>query len=171
VYLIEATVPRRDRAPLRAHAWMLVADWRFERVRAERASTTVDLDRPLRLGAVEAGRLTTLALLDAYPEGFGPDRGRAHFDLSAQAAVDLPPGRYRLEIVADDGVRAWVDGALVIDRWAVGVFREQADVEFSGAPRDVRIEFFQRQENAVLSVHFVPEYDARHGVDPLMYPR
>jgi tetratricopeptide (TPR) repeat protein len=171
LYLIEAIVPRIGLGPFRAQAWMLVADWHVELVRAARTPMTTGLEQATRLGPIESRRLPTLALLDSYAEGFGPDRISTHFDLSAATTVDLPSGRYRLEIVADDGVRAWVDGAPVIDRWALGVFREQADVEFLGAPREIRVEFFQHAENAVLSVHFVPQHDARHGVDPLMYSR
>ena len=38
--------------------------------------------------------------------------------LEATATLDIPPGAWELVGISDDGLRVWVDGALVIDAWA-----------------------------------------------------
>ncbi len=38
--------------------------------------------------------------------------------LEAAATLDLPPGAWELVGISDDGLRVWVDGALVIDAWS-----------------------------------------------------
>jgi parallel beta-helix repeat protein len=47
-----------------------------------------------------------------------PELPREPFALEATTALTLPAGRYTLRAVSDDGIRVWVDGALVIDHWA-----------------------------------------------------
>ena len=37
--------------------------------------------------------------------------------LVAEADVDLPPGAYTLRTISDDGIRVWMDGERIIDRW------------------------------------------------------
>src|SRR5687768_2232522 len=31
--------------------------------------------------------------------------------------IDVPPGTYRFTATSDDGIRVWLDGALIIDQW------------------------------------------------------
>ena len=38
--------------------------------------------------------------------------------LEATTTVELGPGRYTLRTISDDGIRVWVDGKLVIERWS-----------------------------------------------------
>jgi parallel beta-helix repeat protein len=62
--------------------------------------------------------------------------------LEANTTVTLPPGRYTLRTISDDGIRVWVDGALVIDRWS------QHGSELDGVPlspgrHELRVRFFQ----------------------------
>jgi parallel beta-helix repeat protein len=39
------------------------------------------------------------------------------FAVEAVAAVELPEGSYEVAAISDDGIRVWVDDAMVIDRW------------------------------------------------------
>jgi WD40 repeat protein len=52
-------------------------------------------------------------------------------------------GRYRFRLESDDGARLWLDGRLLIDRWQEGAGWHEADVDLSGRPHAVRIEYFQ----------------------------
>jgi hypothetical protein len=47
------------------------------------------------------------------PEGVGGDG----FATTATSTVTLPAGRYRARVVSDDGVRLFVDGKMVVERW------------------------------------------------------
>ncbi|PLS04326.1 PA14 domain-containing protein [Neobacillus cucumis] len=49
-----------------------------------------------------------------------------HFSARYTSAKRLPAGDYLLRIKADDGVRVYMDGKLVLDRWKEGAYQEQA---------------------------------------------
>ena len=35
----------------------------------------------------------------------------------AENAANLPPGQYNLQVISDDGVRVWMDDAMILDEW------------------------------------------------------
>jgi parallel beta-helix repeat protein len=62
--------------------------------------------------------------------------------LVATTTVELGAGTYTLRTISDDGVRVWIDGALVIDDWmphesAVNV------APLSSGKHDLRVEYYQ----------------------------
>lgn len=52
--------------------------------------------------------------------------GKDHFSARYTTAKRIPAGDYILRARADDGIRVYVDGKLVVDRWTGGAFREDA---------------------------------------------
>src|SRR4030095_16645181 len=42
-----------------------------------------------------------------------------HVAMRAETTVQIPAGGFDLLVLSDDGVRVWVDNALVIDRWSI----------------------------------------------------
>ncbi len=79
---------------------------------------------------------------------------QAHWALSATSHVDLAPGRYTLRAISDDGVRVWVDGRLVIDRWT----HHESTVDhapLAPGPHDLRVEYFQDDGWAELRLDIV----------------
>jgi len=62
-------------------------------------------------------------------------------------------GTYRFYARVDDGVRVWVDGALIIDQWRDGAVRTfSADRTLSAGNHDIRVEFYDRIQ--VARIHF-----------------
>src|SRR4051812_28984691 len=62
--------------------------------------------------------------------GTSPDASVPHDGFSARWTGKLTPttgGDYRLITRADDGVRLWVDGTLVLDRWSDRALAADAD--------------------------------------------
>ena len=57
-------------------------------------------------------------------------------------------GHYRFTIQADDGVRLWIDGILVIDRWHDGIGTYTGDVYLTGGKHDVRMEMYEHTGRA-----------------------
>jgi hypothetical protein len=58
-------------------------------------------------------------------------------------------GSYRFRVEADDGVRLWVDGVLVVDRWQDGYSLDTPVVVLSAGSHDLRLEFFERTGGAL----------------------
>lgn len=62
-------------------------------------------------------------------------------------------GTYRFYARVDDGVRVWVDGALIIDQWRDGAVRTfTADRTLSAGNHQIRVEYYDRIQ--VARIHF-----------------
>jgi parallel beta-helix repeat protein len=99
-----------------------------------------------------------------------PNLPRENFALEATGSVDLAPGEYTLRALSDDGVRVWVDGALVIDDWKP----HETAVDFAplaGGHHDLRVQYWQGDGWYELRVDIVrghelsPGSPGPHGAD------
>ncbi len=67
---------------------------------------------------------------------------RERWALEAAGSVTLPAGDYQLRSISDDGIRVWVDGALVIDRWSP--HESQVDtVALGGGRHELTVQYYQ----------------------------
>ncbi len=65
----------------------------------------------------------------------------------------LTPGRYQFTATADDGVRVWVDGTLVINEWTVqATHTVETIVPVRGGPTPVRVEYFENTGEARIAL-------------------
>lgn len=62
--------------------------------------------------------------------------------LVAEAAVELPPGAYTLQVISDDGVKVWVDGEVAIDAWTPHESKVDR-APLSGGKRRFKIEYYE----------------------------
>ena len=63
--------------------------------------------------------------------------------------LGLSAGTYRFTAGADDGVRLWIDGQLVVDDWRDGAFRATAvDVTLAGGQHLLMVEYYEASGNA-----------------------
>ena len=59
-------------------------------------------------------------------------------------------GRYQFVATADDGVRLWVNGVLLVDQWHdAGVMSYMAEIDLPAGNIPVRIEYFENQGGAI----------------------
>ncbi len=79
-----------------------------------------------------------------------------NFSARWTAPPTFEPGNYRFSVRADDGVRLWVDGRLVIDEW-----RQQPATTFSaevslphGGPAPVVFEYYEKSGGAQVSLNW-----------------
>ena len=73
------------------------------------------------------------------------------FSAEFTRTVTFAPGTYRLHAVADDGVRVWVDGELVIDAWVDQIRTwHQATVTLDGE-HHLRVQYYENTGGAALS--------------------
>jgi PKD repeat protein len=67
--------------------------------------------------------------------------------------VDFKGGTYVFSVRVDDGVRLWVDDALVVDSWKDGKSRLiQAERQISGGKHRVKVEYYERSGGAEIEV-------------------
>lgn len=73
-------------------------------------------------------------------DALGTDR----FGMTAVARATFEPGRYRLSVVSDDGVRVRLDGATVLENWTWhGPTRDSADLDIGPGEHELVLEYFQ----------------------------
>ncbi len=74
--------------------------------------------------------------------------------LQARAAVVLPDAEMTLRTISDDGIRVWVDDALVVDHWAA---HESAvdEAPIAPGPHQLRVEYYQADGWTELRVEVV----------------
>jgi parallel beta-helix repeat protein len=93
---------------------------------------------------------------------FRPDTPREFFAVEATGAVDLPPGEYTLRAISDDGIRVWVNGALVIDNWTP----HESALDFAtltGGRHDIRVQYYQADSWYELRLDIVRGRDRSAG--------
>jgi len=62
-------------------------------------------------------------------------------------------GRYRFHALVDDGVRLYVDGAMILDSWVDGGQREEtAELDLSAGEHHLRVEYYENTGQAVIRV-------------------
>ena len=77
-----------------------------------------------------------------------------HLAMIGEGVVDLPAGRFVLRTISDDGIRVWVDGKRLIDRWDVHEsVVDEAPID--GGRHTLRVEYFERVSWAELRVEIV----------------
>ncbi|WP_245733189.1 PA14 domain-containing protein [Lentzea jiangxiensis] len=81
-----------------------------------------------------------------------------NFSLRATGDIVFPEaGNYKLRVVADDGVRVWIDDAIVIDDWIdTGAKWREATVNSpsAGAAKKIRVEYYDLTSFAQLELHW-----------------
>jgi len=78
---------------------------------------------------------------------------RDNFSARWTRQVRFEGGSYRFHALVDDGVRLWVDNALVIDDWQVGGARElTTDLSLIDGAHDIRVEYFDLTQNAQIRI-------------------
>lgn len=83
-----------------------------------------------------------------------PQVNKDYFSARYERTLSLPPGRYRFVATADDGVRVWVNGHLIIDEWlnqTSTAYIGYADIE-SASEVPVKVEYYDNQHHAKLNV-------------------
>ncbi|HNM24998.1 MAG TPA: PA14 domain-containing protein, partial [Saprospiraceae bacterium] len=92
---------------------------------------------------------------DKPAEGVDPE----HFATVAEAEIELPKGRYEIELSSDDGLRFYLDGKRLIDHWDVHEpATDSITVSLNGRHR-LRVEHFEAGGFATLDFRIKRVYD------------
>jgi hypothetical protein len=85
-----------------------------------------------------------------------PRVGATQFSARWRGRVSLPVGRWRIDATADDGIRVYVDGRLLIDQW-----RDQSRtthsrmIDLVGREHDVAVEYYQNTGVGACRVKYI----------------
>lgn len=87
-----------------------------------------------------------------------PANGINADQFSARWTRDLPlqAGQYRFTVTADDGVRLWVNGVLLIDKWqdqATATYNAVISVAAGSVP--VKLEYYENRDRATVQLNWV----------------
>lgn len=95
---------------------------------------------PARLDYISGG-----VMIDGLP--------RDRFALIADGNVNLPNGDYMLDVISDDGIKVWLDGKLVVDKWSV---HESVldQVKLPSGKHRIQVQSFEQTGWAELQVRF-----------------
>ena len=79
-----------------------------------------------------------------------------HFGDIAEGTFTIKPGEYIIEVTADDGVRAWLDGKMIVDAWHYqGPTLYTAKVHLGGS-HTLKVNHFQLDGYSALQVRIRP---------------
>ena len=79
----------------------------------------------------------------------------------------LTPGKYKIVAYSDEGLRVWIDDKPVIDNWKRhAAARDQAEVELTDRPHKLRVEYFEDDHGAVISLRWIVPGDVAEQVIP-----
>jgi hypothetical protein len=119
-------------------------DWRVRYFTFDEA-TSPDRDaagfaRTLAGAPVKTDRRDRLDYESGGPIADGLPRDRVA--VAAEGEVDLPPGRYTVRVISDEGVRVWMDDERIIDHWAP---HESAldSAAITGGRRRFKVEYYE----------------------------
>jgi hypothetical protein len=63
-------------------------------------------------------------------------------------------GQYKFVIIHDDGVRIWIDGELVVDKWGMG--HDTLPVHLTGGLQEIKIEYAQLTSESYIGLGWIP---------------
>jgi len=88
---------------------------------------------------------------NAPAEGIGADRFSARWTKS----LTFKSGGYRFRVRADDGVRLWVDGDLLIDEWHdSSATTYEREVYLAAGQHTVRVDYYEAEGEALIQVRW-----------------
>jgi hypothetical protein len=82
--------------------------------------------------------------------GSGCGLGVDYFSARWTRTINFGSGVYRFSVTGDDGVRLYVDGNLIIDKWFLqGATTYTADMPLNAGPHQVKLEYFESSGGAI----------------------
>jgi len=83
--------------------------------------------------------------------------GQDYFSIRWTRSQHFAAGNYRFTVVADDGVRLWVNGHHLIDAWvAQAPTTYTGDIYLSGGNVDIKMEYYENTGGAVAQLSWAP---------------
>ena len=102
----------------------------------------------VRTTPVRTQQMLRLAYANArsFGEGF-----TSRVAVVASGALTLPAGEYELVVTSGDGIRLWLNDALLLEDWSIHGTKEDR-IKIGGGRHRLRLEYFQHTGAAALQV-------------------
>jgi len=91
----------------------------------------------------------------------GPGIPADHFSVRWSRSLSFPPGSYRFNTAADDGVRLWVDGHLLIDSWKDQAATDYTATIYLEGSVFITLEYYENGGMAVTQLTWSPANSGR----------
>ena len=80
-----------------------------------------------------------------------------NFSIRWTRTVDFTPGYYRFSVLADDGVRLWIDQGILIDKWQDMEYElHYVDGTYLQGPHTIRLEYYEHTGHARVRLWWEP---------------
>lgn len=113
------------------------------------------LSGPARLHRLGVGSSTGDLWYDWDNDGPAGLGATDNFSARFTGEVRFPAANYKVEGCADDGIRVWVDDALVVDRWGALGCTRSTWISPDDKPHRIRVEYREATANADLGLYWV----------------
>jgi single-stranded DNA-binding protein len=92
-----------------------------------------------------------------YGSPFPAAIGRDNFSVRWTRTISLATGQYRFVVTADDGVRLYLDGKLIIDKWQDQGTTTYTSIKMLNAgTHTIKMEYYERYGNATARLNWQP---------------
>ena len=152
------SIPRGTQVPFRFYRYEKTLDWEVRFYNYDERTdplTNYEAFRALKMQPPVASKSVSdlaFAWWGAPAPGVQPDR----FAAFAASNFEMVPGRYKITMTSDDGLRLYLDGRLIIDRWSIHEPEtDEVVVELGGRHR-LEAEHFDAGGFAALSFRIEP---------------
>jgi len=87
----------------------------------------------------------------------GPGIGADNFSVRWTKEQHFAEGTYTFSVLADDGVRLWIDDRLIIDKWVdQSPQRYNADVALAAGQHGIKLEYYERGGGSTIKLWWEP---------------
>ncbi len=74
------------------------------------------------------------------------------FSAAYEGSFDFEAGTYRFDVAADDGVRIYVDGNRILDKWQDQMAKFSPEVKLTSGKHTVKVEYYEQGGGSSLSL-------------------
>lgn len=152
------SIPRGTQVPFHFYRYEKTLDWEVRFYNYDERTdplTNYQVFRALKMQPAVASKSVTdlvFAWWGAPAPGMQPDR----FAAFAATNFEMAPGRYKITMTSDDGLRLYLDGRLIIDRWSIHEPETDEVVVELGGRHHLEAEYFDAGGFAALSFRIEP---------------
>ncbi len=128
--------------------------WNFDSTSQDPRTQSLAFEQAVQKTPVATSNMKGLDL--SWPNSPFQNVNSDYFATEAISDITVPPGGYELSVTADDGVRAWLDGRMIMDEWRYSVPKQYRIKLLLGGKHQLKLLHFELNGFATLRASLVP---------------